>query len=43
MKIQRKQLKKFTRKCAALYRLFVHYQKRVQMVQLELGGCLETC
>lgn len=43
MKLQKKSLKKVVRKCAALYRLFVHYRKRVRMVQLELGGHLETC
>ena len=43
MKIQKKTFKKITRRCVALCRLFVHYRKRVRMVQTELGGHLEAC
>lgn len=43
MKFQKRSLKKISRRCVALYRLFVHYRKRVQMVQMELGGHLEAC
>ena len=43
MKIQKKPFKKIIRKCAALYRLFGQYRKRVRMVQTELGANLEAC
>jgi len=43
MKWHKKTFKKITRKCAALVRCFVHYRKRIQMVETELGGRLETC
>ena len=39
MKIQKK-IKKITRRCAALYRL---YRKRIHMVEAELGGELHAC
>ena len=43
MKIQKKTFKKITRRCAALYRLFTQYRKRISMVELELGGELHAC
>ena len=43
MKVQKKPLKKFVRRCAALYRWFVCYRKHVRMIEAELGGRLETC
>ena len=43
MKIQRKSLKKFARRCAAFYRLFTYYRKRVRMIEAELGSQLEAC
>ena len=43
MKMQRKPFKKFARRCAALYRLFTYYRKRVQMVEQELGSQIEAC
>ena len=43
MKSQKRPLKKITRKCVALYRLFIHYRKRIKMVELELDGPLEAC
>ena len=43
MKLQKRSLKKISRRCVALYRLFFNYRKRVQMVQIELGGRLEAC
>jgi hypothetical protein len=43
MNMQRRPLKKFTRKCAALYRWFTYYRKRVRMIESELGSQLEAC
>lgn len=43
MKIQKKTFKKITRRCIALYRLFVHYRKRINMVEAEIGGELHAC
>ena len=43
MKIQKKTFKKITRRCVALYRLFVQYRKRINMVESELGGELHAC
>ena len=43
MKIQKKTFKKITRRCAALYRLFVQYRKRIRIVESELGGELHAC
>ena len=43
MKTQKKTFKKITRRCAALYRLFVQYRKRTRMVESELGGELHAC
>ncbi len=43
MKIRKKTFGKITRRCAALYRLFVHYRKRIRMVESELGGELHAC
>ena len=42
MKIQKK-IKKITRRCAALYRLFAQYRKRIHIVEAELGGELHAC
>ena len=43
MKIQKKTFKKITRRCVALYRLFIQYRKRINMVETELGGELHAC
>ncbi len=43
MGIQKKTFKKITRRCAALYRLFVQYRKRICMVESELGGEMHAC
>jgi len=43
MKIQRKPLKRFARRCVAIYRRFAYYRKRVRMIESELGNPLEAC
>jgi len=43
MKLQKRSLKKISRRCAALYRLFTQYRKRIRMVESELGGEIYAC
>ncbi|HOW59089.1 MAG TPA: hypothetical protein PLO78_05120 [Candidatus Omnitrophota bacterium] len=46
MKSHKKTFKKITRRCAALYRLFVnhrYYRRRINMVEAELGGEIHAC
>lgn len=41
--MKKKLLKKITKKCAAIYRWFRIYRRRVRMTEHELGGRIEAC
>lgn len=43
MKHDRKLLRRIRRRYGVFYRLFLSYQKRVHMVETELGGNLHVC
>ncbi len=43
MKTQRRSFRKMIRRCAAFYRWFAYYRKRVRLIEAELGSQIEAC